>query len=236
MLTATLDAPAWKATSHGARSLYMALKRRYSSNFKNNGKVFLSQRDAAEEIGTDTPRIARWFRELQHFGFIVMTSPGSLGVDGKGKAPHWRLTELGYMHEMPTRDFDRWAGQPFSRSGSKWTRGNSGTRKGKPIHRARENPSTSARENPSTQPQKCTEKPIHTARESVGEYPSITSLPLSTPTPAGALQRAPTDEGVRSAPSGERASTPTLKPSEALLQSGLIRRAVADKAARGGAR
>jgi hypothetical protein len=41
--------------------------------------------------------IARWFRELQFYGFIVMTKGGSLGVEGKGKAPHWRLTELGYM-------------------------------------------------------------------------------------------------------------------------------------------
>jgi hypothetical protein len=36
----------------------------------------------------------RWYRELQHYGFIVQTRAGSLGLDGKGKAPHWRLTEL----------------------------------------------------------------------------------------------------------------------------------------------
>jgi hypothetical protein len=43
-----------------------------------------------------------------------MTKGGSLGVEGKGKAPHWRLTELGYMHELPTRDFDRWTGAKFT--------------------------------------------------------------------------------------------------------------------------
>ena len=186
VLTATLDSPAWKATSHGARSLYIALKRRYSSNFKNNGKVYLSQRDAAREIGTDTSQVARWFRELEHFGFIVMTSPGSLGVDGRGKAPHWRLTELGYMSEMPTRDFDRWAGQQFSRSGSKWTPGNSETRKGKPIQGVKENPYTSARENPYSSAPKCNGKPIHTASESVRENPSITSSPLGKPRSLGA--------------------------------------------------
>src|SRR5262249_31669189 len=53
------------------------------------------------------------FRELQYFGFIVMTEPGCLGVDGKGKAPHWRLTELGYMNDPPTRDFIRWDGSQF---------------------------------------------------------------------------------------------------------------------------
>ena len=59
LLNGILDSPAWKAMSHGARVLYVALKRRYSSNFKNNGKVFLSQRDASEEIGSHHNQIAR---------------------------------------------------------------------------------------------------------------------------------------------------------------------------------
>jgi hypothetical protein len=36
-----------------------------------------------------------------------------LGVNGKGKAPHWRLTEVGYMHEPPTKDFLKWDGEMF---------------------------------------------------------------------------------------------------------------------------
>ena len=43
-----------------------------------------------------------------------MTKGGSLGVEGKGKAPHWQLTELGYMNELPTRDFERWNGKKFT--------------------------------------------------------------------------------------------------------------------------
>jgi DNA-binding transcriptional regulator YhcF (GntR family) len=93
----TLDAPAWKALSHGARSLYVAVKRRYNSNNHNNGRVWLSQRDAAQEIGSHHNEIARWYRELQFYGFIRMMTPGGLGVHGQGKAPHWRLTEIGYM-------------------------------------------------------------------------------------------------------------------------------------------
>jgi hypothetical protein len=50
---------------------------------------------------------------LQHYGFIVMTEAGCLGVNGKGKAPHWRLTEIGYMHEQPTKDFLKWDGEMF---------------------------------------------------------------------------------------------------------------------------
>jgi hypothetical protein len=113
LLKETLQSPAWKAMSHGARSLYVALKQRYSQNVHNNGRIYLPQRIAADEIGSDTNQVTRWFRELQHYGFIVMTDPGCLGVDGKGHAPKWRLTELGYMKDMPTRDFMRWNGERF---------------------------------------------------------------------------------------------------------------------------
>ena len=47
-----LDAPAWRAMSHGARSLYVALKRRYWPNKKNNGRIYLSLRHAAKELGS----------------------------------------------------------------------------------------------------------------------------------------------------------------------------------------
>jgi hypothetical protein len=98
--------------SHGARSLYVALKARYHVKMHNNGRVFISQR-VAREVGSSFEQIARWFRELQHFGFIVQTKGGSLGLNGKGTAPHWRLTECAYMHDFPTRDFVRWNGLPF---------------------------------------------------------------------------------------------------------------------------
>jgi hypothetical protein len=115
LLKETLATPAWRATSHGARSLYIVLKQRYSTNFKNNGKIYLSTREASEELGAHSCRnnVGRWFRELQYYGFIVMVTPGHLGVEGRGKAPHWRLTELGYMADPPTKDFLRWDGVPF---------------------------------------------------------------------------------------------------------------------------
>jgi hypothetical protein len=112
VLTEILDAPAWRAMSHGARSLYIALRRRYRKD--NNGSIYLSQRDAEIELGSSRRYVRRWFRELQYYGFIVMTRRGSLGMDGKGKAAHWRLTEIGYMDDPPTRDFSKWNGIPFS--------------------------------------------------------------------------------------------------------------------------
>ena len=92
-----LDAPAWRAMSHGARSLYIALKRRYWPNKRNNGHIYLPTRKAAKELGSGLTQTVRWFRELQHYGFIVMTTPGYLGIEGKGRAPKWRLTEVSYM-------------------------------------------------------------------------------------------------------------------------------------------
>jgi hypothetical protein len=113
LLISTLDRPAWRALSHGAQMLYVALKRRFSPHYHNNGRIFLSKRMAAIELGSHHNQIARWFRELQHYGFIVLAKPGFLGVEGKGQAPRWRLTELGCMKELPTRDFERWDGTPF---------------------------------------------------------------------------------------------------------------------------
>jgi hypothetical protein len=113
LLIDTLDQPAWRALSHGAQMLYVALKRRFSSNFHNNGKLFLSQRMASAELRSHHNQVARWYRELQHYGFIVLSKPAYLGVEGKGQAPRWRLTELGYMRDPPTRDYGRWDGTPF---------------------------------------------------------------------------------------------------------------------------
>jgi hypothetical protein len=44
LLKDTLVSPAWLAMSHGAKTLYVALKARY--HLHNNGRLFLSQRDA----------------------------------------------------------------------------------------------------------------------------------------------------------------------------------------------
>src|SRR5262245_11393045 len=114
LLKDTLDSLAWKAMSHGAKVLYIALKRHYNLQSHNNGRLYLSHRKASHEIRSRPAQIVRWFRELQYYGFIVMQRPGGLGVYGRGRAPQWRLTELGYMRDPPTRDFERWNGVRFS--------------------------------------------------------------------------------------------------------------------------
>jgi hypothetical protein len=135
LLLSTLDSPAWQAMSHGAKALYVALKRRCNEN-----DVFLSGRVAARELNSHRDQIMRWFGELEHFGFIVQTRAGHLGVDGKGKAAQWRLTELPYRGKPPTRDFLRWNGTPFkteSRPGKP-----DHSRPGKPGHPGPENRTT----------------------------------------------------------------------------------------------
>jgi hypothetical protein len=118
MFYETLESPAYKQLCFGARALLTALRMKC---VKNNGHVYLSQRDAEEELGhKDRNDIANWYRELQHYGFIRQTEAASLGVDGKGKAAHWRLTELPMRKDnnemMPaTKDFLRWDGTVFER-------------------------------------------------------------------------------------------------------------------------
>jgi hypothetical protein len=113
MLIPTITSPAWRAMSPYAREIYMRLKSRYSVNLRNNGRIYLSARDGAEETGFDAKTVARSLRELRHYGFIVATKAHCLGLDGKGTATHWRLTELGYMHDPPTKDFLKWDGEVF---------------------------------------------------------------------------------------------------------------------------
>jgi hypothetical protein len=191
LLKETLASPAWRAMSNGARSLYVALKLRYSSGFKNNGRIYLSQRDAVKELGSGFTEIARWFRELQHYGFIVMTEPGCLGVDGKGKAPHWRLTEVGYMRDPPTRDFMRWNGGRFSKH---WPGGDD--------KKPKQNP---APENRSTPLQK-TGAPLLQKTRAVRGKPAPENRSIQAPPPA------PENRSISRVPStGAAAGPPALK-------------------------
>ena len=114
LLKDTLKTPAWKALSYGARCLYVVLKWRYNKNLGN--AVYVSTRVAAQELGAGRNNVRDWFRELAHYGFIVMVSPAHHGVNGHGKAPHWRLTESKHLGKEPTRDFLCWDGSRINRT------------------------------------------------------------------------------------------------------------------------
>ena len=142
VLRATLKEPAWQDMTYGARCLYIALKAHYVGD--NNGRVFLGVRRAANELGANRESTARWFRELEDHGFIVQTERGVLGVEGKGMAACWRLTELGCMGQQPTRDYKKWASDKNKTLSGKSSQG------GRKIQPERtENPATEL-ENPAT--------------------------------------------------------------------------------------
>lgn len=115
----TIKTPAWKATSFGARSVYVVLRGFLRVDNANNGKVYRSYRDMQTDLGKGTLRsIGRWFRELEFYGFIVQTCGFHLGLDGDGISAHWRLTECPSFDAKgnmiaATRDFDRWDGALF---------------------------------------------------------------------------------------------------------------------------
>jgi hypothetical protein len=202
-----LDAPAWRAASMGARSLYIALKRRYNQQIKNNGRIYLSVRQAQKEIGAGKTQIVRWFRELQHYGFITMMEGGCLGVDGKGKAPRWRLTEVAYMRgtsskgteNMPTQEFLKWDGTRFSKHhlGGNHLKRKTEPRSGFLERGVPENRNTSVPENRNTHGNKCSRKPVHTKPSSVPENRNKSRLPSgagregSQTKPAGCPSRDP---------------------------------------------
>ena len=104
VLKPTLREPAWKALPYGTRCLYITLKSYYNGD--NNGRIYLSVRKAAEELGASPTSTERWFYRLIQHGFIVPTGGGFLGSNGKGTS--WRLTEIGFMGEQPTKDYKDW--------------------------------------------------------------------------------------------------------------------------------
>jgi hypothetical protein len=125
LLHEMMDCPAYIGMSPGARCLYHSLKRRVP---RSNNRAYLSYRMARRELKAGFNKVKEWFAELEHYGFIVLAAHGSLGVDGKGKAPLWRLTELGHVAgvggEFPSKEYLRWNGARFDpkpyRNSVKW--------------------------------------------------------------------------------------------------------------------
>jgi hypothetical protein len=114
-----LDSPAWKQMSYGARLFYIELLRQLSFKKYNNGRVFLSFRDAIAKMGASHRSIWIWQHEIQHYGFGEITKLGTLGPDGR--ATEWRLTDYGWGELdgkpiRPTREYLGWSGEIFDRN------------------------------------------------------------------------------------------------------------------------
>jgi DNA-binding MarR family transcriptional regulator len=85
-----MDSWAWQSLSPTEIALYLLLKRRF--NGKNNGRIPLSVREAAEALHVGKSTAAEAFQVLQARGFIVAREPGRF--DRKVRhSTEWRLTE-----------------------------------------------------------------------------------------------------------------------------------------------
>ncbi len=103
MYVETIGSPAWRALPHGARSLFLFMKRHYHRTKQK--AIFLSIRTAAKELGASRNTIRKWLRALTDAGFIARIQGGFLGLDGHGKAATYRITDEAFEGQEPTRDF-----------------------------------------------------------------------------------------------------------------------------------
>jgi hypothetical protein len=108
------------------------LRRKLRNDGLNNGKIYLSCRNAAEAIGANKDTIARRFAEIEHYGFLRKTSKGFLGADGRGIAAKYRFTDLAHGTHPPTHDYGKWSGELFA-----YTPRQTGRKKQNPVLRRR---------------------------------------------------------------------------------------------------
>lgn len=84
----------------------------------------------------------------------------------RAPAPHWRLTEVGYMHDLPTQD---WNGKLFHKSENQ-----------NPVRKTRtgrpKNPDITVSEKPGHLRAKLSEKPGHTDARACPKNPDISRL------------------------------------------------------------
>jgi hypothetical protein len=82
--------PAWKSLNGNERATYLLLAERYVG--VNNGKIPLSIREVASELGIHFTTAARCLAALQDGGFIVARVKGAFSLKRR-HATQWRLTE-----------------------------------------------------------------------------------------------------------------------------------------------
>lgn len=100
---------AWATLKPGPRALYVELKRRFTGT--NNGRIFLSHRDAAKGLNVTKDTISGYFRDLVERDFITMTQGGHLGPSGIGQAAKWALQEETLDGKAPAKGFMVWRGK-----------------------------------------------------------------------------------------------------------------------------
>jgi DNA-binding transcriptional regulator YhcF (GntR family) len=96
--------PGWRALDPYARDAYAWIERRYRRT--NNGRIPMSVRELAGEMGVHNDTAHKALVRLQVFGFIAVAEKGRIASAwGERKATRWRLTEYGIDGKLPTRDY-----------------------------------------------------------------------------------------------------------------------------------
>ena len=128
-----LDTEAWGSLKPAPRALYFELKRSFKGF--NNGKLFLSQRDASEKLNIGRDTVSRYFKELIDKGLLIETQGHCLGSEGHGKATHYALTELPLNQKPATKEFVRWKKTKSLQENPTWVarKSNIGGRKIQPF-------------------------------------------------------------------------------------------------------
>src|SRR5262249_9679575 len=98
------ELPAWRAMSAGARLLWIELRGWLRNNGANNGKVFLTCRDAAKAIGTKSKRsIVRWTAKNEHYASLANPAQSFVGSGGQAPGNPSRSPPLPRGTHPPTR-------------------------------------------------------------------------------------------------------------------------------------
>jgi hypothetical protein len=100
-----MNTPAWQSLRVGPRALLVELYNLYDGT--NNGRMFLSVRDAATRLNVSPNTVSLWFRKLIDVGFIKVGQRGAFRLKVR-HATSWILTEFPVREELPTKDFVRW--------------------------------------------------------------------------------------------------------------------------------
>ena len=97
---------AWSDLKPGPLALYVEIRRHY--NGKNNGRILLSHREAAEALNVYRNTVGTNFDALMDHGFIRQTQFSYLGPDGVGRSAWMEITEEACEGKAATRDVDGW--------------------------------------------------------------------------------------------------------------------------------
>jgi hypothetical protein len=115
IVASVLASPAWASLSCVARALYVKLRGSFKYGKEaepiawQNGRIFLSVRDAATALNVAPSTAARAFHDLQAKGFVIVTSLGHLGAEGQGKATTFRITSCACReHPRGSREYEQW--------------------------------------------------------------------------------------------------------------------------------